>query len=297
MSKYDNLFYQVKGDSTMEVFGHQISFYGALIKNGLSHEEALSMIREHGAKLMLVDNLRAVVTGEGVAKFGRGYSHFTDDCGMVLPFGDALKNYTSIQQTTFVHEEGYVNKFADKPTDFAKFIRMNPAMFLPENQDWGICTLAHLQQDVGSDDVWQRKVCVCDTDNDYVRYNYTGFETNGGQFRKDMAKANIYMHVMFVGYVRNVLQQKIQQEEFLEAIFESVDRWYTPEMAAATKKYFDLDPRIFTLEHEELKELAAEICATKMFKTRKQLDMASISLFEESMVSLNPVVNHLVHMK
>ena len=53
----------------------------------------------------------------------------------------------------------------------------------------------------------------------------------------------------------------------------------------------------FMKPDEELKELAAEICATKMFKTRKQLDMASISLFEESMVSLNPVVNHLVHMK
>ena len=211
----------------MEVFGHMTTLYGALRRNGVSHEGALNMIREHGIKFMLTDNIRAAVTGEGVARFGRGYSHFTDGCSMVLPFGDALKSYTNIHQTMFEHREGYVNKFADQPTDFAKFIRMNPEMFTPENQIWGIATLAHLAQDVNSDDLWQRNICSCDTDNDIVVYNYTGRVVDGDQFRKDMATANIYMHNMFVGYIHNVLDaRELEEQEFLNAVFESADRWY-----------------------------------------------------------------------
>lgn len=280
----------------MEVFAHVLTEYTALRQNGLTHEEALECIRKHGVKMMLTDNIRCCVVGDGVAKFGRGYSHFTDGCGMVLPFGDELKGFTDIHQTEFVHAEGYVNKFADKPTDFAKFIRMNPNMFTPENELWGISVLAHLQQDVNSDDVWQRKVCTCDTDKDEVVYNFTGTKVNGKQFRDDMARANIYMHHMFVGYVRNILGVEMSEEEFLGAIFDSIDRWYNPKMAENTKKYFKLDPRIFG-EDSGVKELAKEVVDSGMFLTRKQLDFTSITLFTDCIASLNPVVNHLVHLK
>ena len=202
----------------MELFGHQTPLFARLLEEGLSKKEALEFIKEHGVKMMLVDNLRPAVNGDDVAPKGRGYSHFTDRCSMVLPFGEALKDYTDIHQTTFEHGEGYRNKFADEPTDFAKFIRMNPDMFTPENQDWGIFTLAHLEQDVNSDGVWQRMVCACDTENDRVDYVFTGKVVDGATFRKDMIRANIYMHTMFVGYIRNVLKCDIQEQEFLEAV-------------------------------------------------------------------------------
>ena len=279
----------------MELFGHQTTLFARLLKEGLSKEEALEFIKEHGVKMMLVDNLRPAVIGDDVAPKGRGYSHFTDGCGMVLPFGEALKGYTNIHQTTFEHGEGYRNKFADKPTDFAKFIRMNPEMFTPENQEWGIFTLAHLEQDVNSDDVWQRLVCACDTENDRVDYILTGKVVDGATFRKDMFRANIYMHTMFVGYIRNVLECDIQEQEFLEAVFASIDEWYNPVMAEPTKGYLKMDPRVFGAEHEDLGDLAKEIIASGMFRTRKQLDVITIELFENAMVSLNAVMNLMVH--
>ena len=279
----------------MEVFGHQAAFLGALLKSGVSYIEALKLIREHGVKMMLVDNLRPTVIGEGVAPKGRGYSHFTDGCAMVLPFGEALKDFTDIHQTVFEHGEGYCNKFADKPTDFAKFIRMNPEMFTPENETWGVCALAHLQQDVNSDDVWQRLVCNCNTELNRVFYNYTGAVVDGDKFRKDMARANIYMHAMFVEYIRNMLNCDVQQNDLLNAVFISIDRWYNPTMAEPTKSYFKLDDRVFGAKHGDLSELAKEIVESKMFRTRKHLDYMSIKLFQDAMASLNPVMNLLVH--
>ena len=281
----------------MEIFGHCIAAYGAYIKSGVSHEKALEMIEEHSAKLCLTDAIRCYVTGDNVAKFGRGYSHFTDGCGMTLPFGEALKEFSSIEQTAYVHGEGYVSKFADEPTDFAMFYRMNPEMFAPGNEEWGVFVLSHLCQDVNSDTVWQHNICICDTKNDSVRYPYTGKVVDGAQFRKDMGLANIYMHRMFVEYVWNILEQEVHEEEFLSRVRASFDRWYNEKMSTNTKKYIDMDKRVFGATPEEMKELAKQIVATGMFLNRKHLDYTSITLFQDAMASLNPVINHMVRMQ
>ena len=282
----------------MELFGHCIALYAAAIKDGgMSHEKALEMLEEHSAKLCLTDAIRCYVTGDNVAKFGRGYSHFTDGCGMTLPFGEALKGFSSIEQTEYVHGEGYISKFADEATDFALFCRMNPEMFAPGNEDWGICVLSHLHQDVNSDTVWQYDVSICDTKNDIVRYPYTEKIVNGEQFRKDMALANIYIHRMFVEYVWNILEKELHEEEFLGRIGASFDRWYNEKMSANTKKYIDMDKRVFGATPEEMKELAKQIVATGMFANRKHLDYTAITLFQNAMVSLNPVINHMIRMQ
>lgn len=282
----------------MELFGHCIALYAAAIKDGgMSHEKALEMLEEHSAKLCLTDAIRCYVTGDNVAKFGRGYSHFTDGCGMTLPFGEALKGFSSIEQTEYVHGEGYISKFADEATDFALFCRMNTEMFAPGNEDWGICVLSHLQQDVNSDTVWQYDVSICDTKNDIVRYPYTEKIVNGEQFRKDMALANIYIHRMFVEYVWNILEKELHEEEFLGRIGASFDRWYNEKMSANTKKYIDMDKRVFGATPEEMKELAKQIVATGMFANRKHLDYTAITLFQNAMVSLNPVINHMIRMQ
>lgn len=282
----------------MELFGHCIALYAAAIKDGgMSHEKALEMLEEHSAKLCLTDAIRCYVTGDNVAKFGRGYSHFTDGCGMTLPFGEALKGFSSIEQTEYVHGEGYISKFADEATDFALFCRMNTEMFAPGNEDWGICVLSHLHQDVNSDTVWQYDVSICDTKNDIVRYPYTEKIVNGEQFRKDMALANIYIHRMFVEYVWNILEQELHEEEFLSRIGASFDRWYNEKMSANTKKYIDMDKRVFGATPEEMKELAKQIVATGMFANRKHLDYTAITLFQNAMVSLNPVINHMIRMQ
>lgn len=282
----------------MELFGHCIALYAAAIKDGgMSHEKALEMLEEHSAKLCLTDAIRCYVTGDNVVKFGRGYSHFTDGCGMTLPFGEALKGFSSIEQTEYVHGEGYISKFADEATDFALFCRMNPEMFAPGNEDWGICVLSHLHQDVNSDTVWQYDVSICDTKNDIVRYPYTEKIVNGEQFRKDMALANIYIHRMFVEYVWNILEKELHEEEFLGRIGASFDRWYNEKMSANTKKYIDMDKRVFGATPEEMKELAKQIVATGMFANRKHLDYTAITLFQNAMVSLNPVINHMIRMQ
>ena len=282
----------------MELFGHCIALYAAAIKDGgMSHEKALEMLEEHSAKLCLTDAIRCYVTGDNVAKFGRGYSHFTDGCGMTLPFGEALKGFSSIEQTEYVHGEGYISKFADEATDFALFCRMNTEMFAPGNEDWGICVLSHLHQDVNSDTVWQYDVSICDTKNDIVRYPYTEKIVNGEQFRKDMALANIYIHRMFVEYVWNILEKELHEEEFLGRIGASFDRWYNEKMSANTKKYIDMDKRVFGATPEEMKELAKQIVATGMFANRKHLDYTAITLFQNAMVSLNPVINHMIRMQ
>lgn len=282
----------------MELFGHCIALYAAAIKDGgMSHEKALEMLEEHSAKLCLTDAIRCYVTGDNVVKFGRGYSHFTDGCGMTLPFGEALKGFSSIEQTEYVHGEGYISKFADESTDFALFCRMNPEMFAPGNEDWGICVLSHLHQDVNSDTVWQYDVSICDTKNDIVRYPYTEKIVNGEQFRKDMALANIYIHRMFVEYVWNILEKELHEEEFLGRIGASFDRWYNEKMSANTKKYIDMDKRVFGATPEEMKELAKQIVATGMFANRKHLDYTAITLFQNAMVSLNPVINHMIRMQ
>lgn len=280
----------------MEIFGHCMAFYGALIRNRVEHERALELVEEHSAKLCLTDAIRCYVLGEDVVKFGRGYSHFTDGSGMTLPFGEALKEFSDIHETEFVTGEGYVSKFADEPTDFALFIRMNPALFEKENEDWGTAVLSHLQQDVNSDTLWQHDVCICDTANNVVLYPYTGKQVDGTQFRKDMALANIYMHRMFVEYVWNMLEQEITEDEFLTRVRASFDKWYNERMSMNTKKYIDMDKRVFGATEEEMKALAKEVVSTGMFRNRKHLDYKCIQLFQDAMTSLNAMINHIVRM-
>lgn len=281
----------------MEIFGHCATFYGALRKSGVSHEKALEMLEAHSAKLCLVDAIRCYVIGDNVVKFGRGYSHFTDGCGMTLPFGEALKEFSSIEQAAYVHGEGYVSKFADEPTDFAMFYRMNPELFASGNEEWGIFVMSHLCQDVNSDTVWQHDICICDTKNNSVRYRYTGKVVDGAQFRKDMFLANIYMHRMFVEYIGRILDQELDEEEFLSRIRASFDRCYNEKMSENTKKYIVMDPRVFGATSEEMRELAKQIVATGMFKSRGHLDCTCVMLFQNAMVSLNPVINHMVRMQ
>ena len=64
-----------------------------------------------------------------------------------------------------------------------------------------------------------------------------------------------------------------------------------------TKKYIDMDKRVFGATPEEMKELAKQIVATGMFLNRKHLDYTSITLFQDAMASLNPVINHMVRMQ
>lgn len=281
----------------MEIFGHVISMYAALRRQKVTPEEAKALLEEHAAKLCLTDAIRFTVRGDDVVQFGRGYSHFTDGCYMILPFGKELKSFTNIEQTAYGTGEGYRSKFADKPTDFALFLRMNPSMFEPANEDWGVMVLSHLQQDVNSDTVWQHWLCTCDTDNDRVVYNRTGKVVDGKTFREDMAFCNIYMHWMFVEYVRQMIGDDITAEDILLPVRKSFENWYTPEMAANTCRYIDMDERVFGASEEEMKAFAQEIIAKGLVKSEKQLQLGTINLFEQSISSLNIVINHLVRMK
>ena len=281
----------------MEIFGHVISMYAALRRQKVTPMEARELLEEHAAKLCLTDAIRFTVRGEDVVQFGRGYSHFTDGCYMILPFGKELKSFTNIEQTAYGTGEGYRNKFADKPTDFALFVRMNPGMFEPENEDWGVMVLSHLHQDVNSDSVWQKQLCVCDTDNDKVVYPCTGRVVDGKKFREDMALCNIYMHWMFVEYVHQIIGDDLTDDDLLSPVRRSFEKWYTPEMAANTCRYINMDKRVFEPGEGEIEALAEEIIATGLVKSEEQLQAGAIKLFEDSIVSLNMVINHLVRMK
>ena len=178
----------------MEIFGHVITFYSAL-RREFSHERAVELVEEHAAKLCLPDAIRFTVKNcDDVVKFGRGYSHFTDGCYMELPFGKALKGFKYIFYTRYNTGEGYISKFADEPTDFAKFISLNPDMFKEPNESWGVFALSHLYQDADTDNFWQRVLCTMYTKENVVHYNKTKKIVSGQKFRKDMALANIYVH-------------------------------------------------------------------------------------------------------
>ena len=182
----------------MEGFGHVITFYAALRRAGISQIEAENHIKEHSAKICLTDAIRCTITGENVVKFGRGYSHFTDGCSMVIPCGEKLKTYSNIHQTKFTTGENYRSKFSDKTTDFGLFIKTNPDLFSPENDDWGIAILSHLQQDVNTDYLWLYNLCSCNVEENKVLYKNSGKIVTGETFRKDMAQVNIYIHRLFV---------------------------------------------------------------------------------------------------
>lgn len=276
----------------MEIFGHVITFYSAL-KREFTHERAVKLVEEYAAKLCLTDAIRfAVKDCDDIVKFGRGYSHFTDGCHMVLPFGEALKDFTNISQTSYHTGEGYVSKFADKPTDFAKFISLNPDMFMKPNESWGVFALSHLCQDVDTDDLWQRELCTVYTKDNFVHYNITNKVVDGQKFRKDMALANIYIHNIFVTILNSMYDLNVSEiKEVVEAAKTSFRRWYEPTMADNTCKYLDMDSRVFATTSEEVSGLIKEIIDTGLFETEEQMLDMSVSLLDRAIISLNSVMN------
>ena len=278
----------------MELFGHDIVLLATGGRHELTYAESLELVEKVAAPLDETDALRFYNTSEDCVRFGRGYSHFTDGCWMRLPIGKELKNYSSISQTEYHTGKGYVNKFADKPTDFALFISKNLHLFTEENKEWGMCILSHLHQDVNSDTVWQHDLCVCDTNHNKVTYVASGKEVTGKEFREDMVLTNVYMHRMFVLYTEEIFGHPINGKEFLDAVFASLDKFYSEPMATNTKRYFQMDSRVWNASEGQMKELADEIIYTGLFKNRQHLDDTTKSLFEAAVASLNPIVNHKI---
>ncbi len=276
----------------MEIFGHVITFYSAL-KRELPHEIAVKLVEEHAAKLCLTDAIRfAIKDCDDVVKFGRGYSHFTDGCYMKLPFGEELKKFTNISQTSYHTGEGYISKFADEFTDFAKFISLNPDMFKKPNESWGSFVLSHLYQDAETDIFWQREVCSVCAKEDFVQYNITNKVVDGQKFRKDMALANIYIHNFFVRMLYfNLYTDEDEVFEVIEAAKTSFRRWYEPKMAENTCKYLDMDNRVFVINSDLLGDLVQEIIDSGMFETEEQISELSTDLFLKELTCLNSAMN------
>ncbi len=277
----------------MEIFGHVVTMRAAFRRAHISSMVSDLLVREHAAKLCLTDAIRWTVRGEDVVKFGRGYSHFTDGCSMVLPYGEKLQTFTDIHQTEFFNDEGYVSKFADEPTDFGKFIRTNAAMFSTTNEAWGFCALAHLEQDVLSDSVWQHNLCRCDTTKNEVVYVKTGKIVDGKTFREDMALANIYMHNYFVEAAMIEFGDVIN-EDVIDNARVSFRRFYYQGMAENTCKYLDMDPRVYGMNFEERRLLVQQLIDKGLINNEEELIEESRILYESAIACCNPLVNLFV---
>ena len=277
----------------MEIFGHVVTMRAAFRRAHVSETISDVLVREHAAKLCLTDAIRWTVRGDDVVKFGRGYSHYTDGCYMVLPFGEKLKTFTDIHQTEFYTNEFYRNKFADEPTDFAKFIRINAPMFSVTNEAWGLCALVHLQQDVASDSVWQHNLCRCDTANDQVVYVKTGKVVDGKTFREDMALANVYMHNYFVEAALGEFEDVIN-DATLEEARQSFAKYYYQGMADNTGRYLEMDPRVFGMSYDQRQELVAELIEKGLVNSEEELLTETITLYETAIACCNPIVNLFV---
>ena len=278
-------------DKFMEVLGHVLTFYAALRQAGISKEQAESFVVEHAAKVCLTDSIRCTVTGDNVVKYGRGYSHFSDGCYMVLPCGKALKTYTNIHQTTFDSDKNYKSKFSDTPTDFCLFIKTNPHLFTPENSDWGLSVLSHLQQDVNTDYLWLHNLCKCNVKNNQVLYINSDIVVTGETFRKDMALVNIYIHRVFIELIFDMFGDYIL-DDFLELPKNSFRKWYNPAMAENTCKCITTDPRVFKTPSRKLyNEL--NITKTGLFENCGQLEEYAYELFNNSMVCFNAFLNKI----
>lgn len=277
----------------MEIFGHVVTMRAAFRRAHVSAMLSDVLVREHAAKLCLTDAIRWTVRGDDVVKFGRGYSHFTDGCYMVLPYGERLKNFTDIHQTEFYTQEGYTSKFADEPTDFAKFIRINSAMFSVSNEAWGICALAHLQQDVSSDSTWQHNLCRCDTNKNEVVYVKTGKVVDGKTFREDMALANVYMHNYFVEASMAEFGDVINDERIDEAR-QSFRKFYVQGMAENTCRYLEMDPRVYGMDYAERSALVGELIERGLITCEDEILDESMALYEAAIACCNPLINLFV---
>ena len=65
-------------------------------------------------------------------------------------------------------------------------------------------------------------------------------------------------------------------------------------MAENTKKYLNMDHRVFSATNEEL---ADEVVSTGMFSSIEHLKSTCHKLFEDAMVNLNPMINHIIRLK
>ena len=86
----------------------------------------------------------------------------------------------------------------------------------------------------------------------------------------------------------------INGKEFLDRVFASFDKFYNEPMATNTKRYFQMDTRVWNASEGQLAELADEIVYTGLFKNRQHLDDTTRALFESAVCSLNPIVNHII---
>ena len=195
-----------------------------------------------------------------------------------------MKNFKNISQTQYHTGEGYVSKFTDEPTDFAKFISFNPDMFAKPNESWGVFVLSHLCQDVDADDFWQRELCITYTKDNLVYYPFTKKTVDGQKFRKDMALANIYIHNTFVNILYSLYDISVFEIiEVIDAAKKSFRRWYEPAMAENTCKYLDMDIRVFVsteVEEMSLYLLVKEIIGTGLFETEEQMLELSENLLD-----------------
>lgn len=282
----------------MELYGHAITFYYAL-REFVPKSRAEELVKQHTAKLCLTDAFRNLVrpTAEDpdIVKFGRGYSHFTDGCGMRLPIGEELKNITNITETQYVTGKGYRNKFADQPTDFRLFHEMNPHLF-EGDFIWGLAVQSHLEQDVGSDKMWQHNLCLCDTEKDEVQYVLTETKVTGKMFRDDMVLANIWCHRFFREMVKEKYGDEITQEWLNEFVIPSFYMAYPIGMAANTAGYLNMDARVFDDSDESSAEIVNTLISHGLIVSELDLEHETQKLFFGAVANCNALVNHLVRM-
>lgn len=251
-------------------------------------------------KKCVTDAIRYAVRPEetcpDVVKFGRGYSHFTDGCGMKLPIGEELRNFSNISQTQYIHKSGYVSKFADEPTDFGLFYCLNSHLFEHENLIWGLAILSHLQEDVASDITWQHNLCRCDTKAGTVTYTASGRMVDGKQFREDMGLADIWMH----RYMRLKFEveygDKISQDWINQYVCGSYYLGYPEGMAKNSCNYLNMDERVFEDSSENADEIIRILIERGLIKNEEQLLKESEELFLSAIGSCATLVNHLIRL-
>ncbi len=283
----------------MELYGHALAFAYSLRKY-CSLEDVQELMLKNVYKLCLTDAIRYAVRPEetcsDVVKFGRGYSHFTDGCGMKLPIREELRSFSNIGQTKYVHKSGYVSKFADEPTDFGLFFALNPHLFEAENLIWGLAIISHLQQDVASDITYQHNLCVCDTNAGTVTYPASGRVVDGKQFREDMGLANIWMHRYMRLKFEAEYGDKISQDWINQYVCESYYLGYPEGMARNSCGYLNMDERVFDDTDERIVEIVQTLVERGLIRNEEQLLKETEELFSSAIGSCATLVNHLIRL-
>lgn len=282
----------------MELYGHAAAFYYAL-REYLPKESAEHLVKLQVAKLSLTDTIRYLVRKTAshpeIVNFGRGYSHFTDGCGMRLPIGETLKTLECIDRTDMVADEDYVSKFADKPTDFKLFFELNLHLF-GDNITWGLAVLAHLNQDVGSDAMWQHNLCRCITAKNEVVYVLSGRTVTGKEFREDMALANIWCHRFFNKLIKERFGDEITQSWIDENVCQAYYQAYSEGMAKNSCKYLAMDEGVFSESDEIANGVIKTLIQHGLIRSESNLELEAKKLFYGAVAACNSLVNHLARL-